>query len=260
MDRPGMASNPARGLAKRKPSLPFEKTPAVGRVSVSNPAILRALEDFNAKKCYAQQIKPFNFLSSCHVRKLGHPVGTDSTRFHLLAPYETDPAKWAKQKWIDQYTGKLFQISTSENYSSRQTARVKTFGDVISEYAFHAESKCADSRGTLCGKDTRGLLHRRHVQIDRIRFIGKESNVLEEVDAGTIHSAQDVYTEYVDSSRDDWELKIRPALKTISLSVLIEETGLSRRMLINARTGKTRPHSRNQALVSRLLRARGYLA
>lgn len=258
MDRPGMASNPAHGLSKRRSPLPFEKTPAISRITVSSPAILRALEDFNAKKCYAQQIKPFNFLSSCHVRQLGHPVGTDPARFHLLGPYETDPAKWAKLKWIDQYTGQLFQISTLENYSSRRTARVKTFGEVISEYAFHAESKCADAKRRVCGKDTPGLLQRRHVKIDRIRFIGKESNVLEEVDAGLIHSTQDAYTEYVDPSRDDWARKIRPAMLKMSIPKLCEATGLSRRMLINTRTGKSTPHSRNQKLIVSVLRRREY--
>ena len=107
-------------------------------------------------------------------------------------------------------------------------------------------------------RDTRGLLQRRHVQIDRIRFIGKESNELEEVEAGLLQSDQDAYTEYADPSRDEWETKIRPALKAVSLSVLCRETGLSRRMLINARTGKSRPHSHNRKRLFEVLRAIGY--
>jgi hypothetical protein len=191
------------------------------------------------------------------VRPLGHPPGVDPTRFHLISPYESNPREWVRQKWIDQYSGKLFRISSSEHYSSRQTASVKTFGDVISEYGFHAESKCSDAQGIVCGKDTRGLLQRRHVQIDQIRFIGKESNILDEVDAGMIHSAQDVYTEFVDPRRDEWERKIWPGLKRISLSRLCKESGLSRRMIINARTGKSRPHPRNQALLAEIIRRIG---
>lgn len=231
---------------RRNASLPFGTTPAVGRVTVSNPAILRALEGVNSGKEYSQQIKPFNFLLSCHVAPMGHPVGTDPARFHLIAPYETNPAQWAQQKWIDQYSGRLFRISTGQHYSSRQTANVKTFGDVVSDYVFHAEPKCADTRGNICDKDTRGLLYRRYVSIDRIRFIGKESNELEEIDAGLVHSAADAYTEYVDPSRDEWATKIKPMLKTISLSRLCAETGFSRRTLINWRKGKSRPHPRNQ--------------
>ncbi len=234
-----------RTVRKRVRSLPFATTPAVGRVTVSNPAILRALDGLNSGKKYPEQIKPFNFLLSCHVKPFGHPFGTDPVRFHLIAPYETNPAKWTGQKWIDQYSGGGFRISTSENYSSRHTASVKTFRDVISEYEFHTESKCADSKGNICGKDTRGLLYRRRVLIRRLRFIGKESNELEEIDAGMVHSAADAYTEFVDPSRDEWETKIRPALKGISLRKLCEETGFSRRALIKWRTGKSRPHTNN---------------
>lgn len=246
-------------LGKEKRRDLFEQTPAVGRITVSSPAILRALREINDGKEYAQQIKPFNFLVSCQVQKLGHPPGVDPAHFHLIAPYQTDPKKWPQMRWIDQHSGKLFQISISGHYSSRRTARVKTFGEVILEYAFHAEPKCADSKGNVCGKNTVGLLQRRHVQVDQIRFIGKESNLLEEVDAGMIHSDHDAYTEYVDPSRDDWECRIRPAMLKVSIPKLCEATRLSRRMLINARTGKSRPHPRNQALIASTLRRMGHL-
>ena len=249
-----------RAAGKRVAPPQFRATAAVGRITVSNPAILRALEALNSGKEYSQQIKPFNFLLSCHVKAFGHPVGTDPAHFHLIAPYEVNPAKWTQMKWIDQYSGRTFRISTSEHYSSRLTANVMTFGDVISEYEFHAEPKCADSQGNVCEKDTCGLLYRRHVLIDRIRFIGKESNELEEVDAGLIHSAADAYTEYVDPRRDEWETKIKPALKQIPLSRLCVETGFSRRTLINWRTGKSRPHPRNLLRLAKLLQKMGLLA
>jgi hypothetical protein len=134
--------------------------------------------------------------------------------------------------------------------------RPRMQGDVISDYEFRAEPKCADSKGNTCEKDTRGLLQRRHVAIDRIRFIGKESNELEEIDSGLIHSTADAYTEFIDPRRDDWNSKIRPTLKQISLSKLCVETGFSRRALINWRTGKARPHARNQAKLSDLVRKR----
>jgi hypothetical protein len=246
--------NRAAGIEIDPPQ--FRATPAVGRINVSNPAILRALDGLNSGKEYSKQIKPFNFLLSCHVNALGHPFGIDPTRFHLIAPYEGNPAKWTKLKWIDQYSGNIFAISTSE-YSSRMTANVKTFGDVISEYEFHAEPKCADWKGNICGKQARGLLQRRHVRIDRIRYIGKESNELEEIDAGLIHSEADAYIEYVDPRRDEWETKIRPALKGISLSKLCKETGFSRRTVINWRTGKSRPHPNNQQILIDHLRRLG---
>ena len=46
-------------------------------------------------------------------------------------------------------------------------------------------------------------MQRRHIRIDQIKYIGKESNSLEEVDAGLVHSEQNVYTEFPDPRRDE---------------------------------------------------------
>ena len=89
---------------------------------------------------------------------------------------------------------------------------MKTYGDVIEEYEFHPESKCADATGKPSGKQTLGLLQRRHVRIDSISAIGKESNSLEEVEAGLVHDEQHVYTEYSDRRRDYWSREVVPAL------------------------------------------------
>ena len=70
--------------------------------------------------------------------------------------------------------------------------------------------------GQPCGKQTVGLLQRRHIRIDQIKYIGKESNSLEEVETGLIHSAENVYTEYLYRRRDEWQTKILPALKEAS--------------------------------------------
>ena len=59
--------------------------------------------------------------------------------------------------------------------------RVKTYGDVVTGYEFHPEAKCADALGNPCDRQTTGLLQRRHIKIDQIKCIGKESNSLEDV-------------------------------------------------------------------------------
>jgi hypothetical protein len=53
----------------------------------------------------------------------------------------------------------------------------------------------------VCDRRTEGPLFRRHVQIGEIVAIGKEPNKLEEVDAGLVHSAESVYTTYLDETR-----------------------------------------------------------
>jgi hypothetical protein len=214
---------------------------------------MRPLAALNAGKSYAAQIKPFNFLLSCHTRAFGQPTGADPARFHLIAPYESNPGEWLKRPWIDQYSGKSYRITTAGHYGTRKAARVKTYGDVLREYEFHPESKCADADGNTCEKQTVGLLQRRHIRIDQIKFIGKESNQLEAVDAGLIHSEQSVYTEYIDPRRDEWQTKILPALKALPLSQLIRESGLSRRALLDVRAGRSRPHPDNQKRLVRIV-------
>jgi len=245
----------ALGLPTEKFS--FEEISAVGRITASSPAAIRSLASFNKNKPYPEQIKPFNFLLSCHVKALGHPIGTDPEQFHLVGSYESDPQKWLQRDWMDQYSGKRYRITTTDLYGSRGTVRVKTYNDVATEYEFHPETKYSDSDGQPCGKQTVGLLQRRHIRVDQVKYIGKESNSLEEVDQGLVHSAQNVYTEYPDPRRDEWETKVRPALKRVWLSMLHKKTGLSRRMLIKARTGRARPHLRNQKRLGTIVRKLG---
>lgn len=98
-------------------------------------------------------------------------------------------------------------------------------------------------------KQTIGLLQRRHIQIDEIKYIGKESNLIEDVEAGLVHSETDIYAEYVDPKRDEWETKIRPALKRIPLIKLVELSGMSRSALKELRAGRSRPHLKNREIL-----------
>jgi hypothetical protein len=241
-----------RALGLSTTPLGIESSPAVGQITVNSPAGMKPLSKLNEGQRYPDQIKPFNFLLACHVRPLGHPRGVNPERFHLIAPYETDSRKWVANTWIDQYSAKEFRITTVGPYGGSDTARVKTYGDVLVEYEYHPESKCADADGNTCSKQTIGLLQRRHVRIDQMKYIGKESNSLEEVDAGLIHSEQNVYTEFPDPRRDEWQTKIIPALKQRKLSDLVEQCRgkLSRRALIDIRAGRSRPHRKNQELLA----------
>jgi len=217
---------------------------------------MKSFEALNAGKPYAQQIKPFNFLLTAHVIPFGQPEGVDPEKFHLITPYDSDPSKWLQREWIDQHSKKRFRITTQGHCGSRQTARVKTYGDVITEYEFHPEAKCADAFGSICDRQTIGLLQRRHIKIDLIKCIGKESNSLENVDEGLEHSEKNVYTEYADPKRSEWITKIHPALKKAKLAVLVKACGkkLSRREMIELRAGRKKPHRRTQDLLVGVLK------
>jgi hypothetical protein len=213
---------------------------------------------FHGRK-YCDQIKPFIFLLTCHLKPFGHPTGVDPEHFQLIAPYEPDAKKWLKMKWIDRYSGKSYWITTTGHHGTRNTARVKTYGDVIREYAYHPESKCADAVGSTCDKQTVGLLQRRHISIDRMIYIGKESNSLEEVEAGIIHDEQNVYTEYPDPRRSQWQTKVLPALKRLPLAFLIEKAGLSERALLDIRAGRSNPRQKNRELLAAVVRKLGLI-
>ncbi len=139
-------------------------------------------------------------------------------------------------------------------HGTRTAARVKTVGDVLTEYECHAEAKCADSNGNDSGKQTVGLLQRRHIRIDQIKYIGKESNSLEEVEEGLIHLPENVYTEYDDPRRDEWSTEILPAIRKVPLPLLVTLSDMARSTLIEIRAGRSRPHPRNQKLLAAIVR------
>jgi hypothetical protein len=98
------------------------------------------------------------------------------------------------------------------------------------------------------------------VKIGRIRRIGKESNSLEEVESGLIHSEESVYTNYPDADYE-WKTEILPALTKARLVSLLEKCGkrLSRRALIEARAGRSIPHKKNREFIESILKALGLL-
>ena len=130
------------------------------------------------------------------------------------------------------------------------------YGDVVTEYEFHPESKCADVSGEPWQKQTTKLLQRRHVKIDLIKCSGKESNSLATVDEGLEHSEKNVYISYDDPRRTEWITKIQPALKKPKLEVLMKVCGkrLCRREIIELRAGGKKPHRGTEKLLAEILK------
>jgi hypothetical protein len=64
------------------------------------------------------------------------------------------------------------------------------------------------------------------VGIDQIKYIGKESNSLEEVESGLVHLEQNFYTEYPDPRRDERGTKMQLGLKQVSFVSSAEEDSL----------------------------------
>jgi len=219
---------------------------AIGRITASSPKLLEPFAELNRKKSYAEQVKPANFLVSAHVAPLGLPPGVDGARFHLIAPYESDPRKWLKLTWIDRYSGKRYSITTSPSLYASSSVRVKTYRDVLDQYRNHTEAKSLAPDGGACRGATAGLLHRRPVTAQWVTHVGKESNKLEEVEAGLVHDPEEVYTEYVDGRHDPAWAAITQVLKDMPRSRLTRETGRSPRALTALRNGHALPRAKTR--------------
>ena len=242
-----------RSLGLSVKALGFEKRVAVGRTTVSSPAVLKPLLALNEGKPYRQQIKPFNIHSRLSRAQAG-ASGWAWTRSASISLRRTSAMRGGGEAmpWIDQYSGKWYRITASGPHGSRTVARVKSYGDVLREYEYHPEAKCADANGAPCSKQTVGLLRRRRIAIDGLVHIGKESNRLEEVEEQSLLDPSDVYAEYPDSRRDEWATKILPRLKAMPLRELMERTGLPRSTIQAIRAGR-RPRDVTEHLLTGFL-------
>jgi hypothetical protein len=107
---PGVKFNLSRSAAQIVCLHLFRVGNAPGfELSASSPKVMEPFSNFNKGEKYQFQIKPFSFLLTCHVKELGHPIGTDPEHFRLVAPYVANPGKWLEMDWIDGYgsSGKL---------------------------------------------------------------------------------------------------------------------------------------------------------
>jgi hypothetical protein len=226
-----------RSLGLRGVRLTWLKRPAISRVSVSTPAMLRPLADHSTP--YRNRVKPFNFALSAHVVSFGHPADVDPKHFHLLAPYERDPRKWLDLEWTDVYSGRVYMIGTHGPQEIGSVA-VKSYRDVLEAYATHPEAKSAAPDGTPCDRSTVGLLVRRPVRATRLDYIGKESRRIEEVESGQLHDLSDVVARFSDPEAE-WSEELLPRLRELPRAEAARHLGISLRAASALRTGKAKP-------------------
>jgi hypothetical protein len=149
----------------------------MSRYAATTPDILNWFKSYNLGRPYAEQVKPFNFLSafqetSCSdLSFIGEIELATTTRqrkgtkqtLRPIAPYNRDPVEAAKA-CFDRETGR--PISPN---------RLKTYAQALSSYHLRPESKFENADFY-----DRGATRRRHVRALRVEYIGKESNRWEE--------------------------------------------------------------------------------
>jgi len=232
------------GLPSRASGI--EERPAVARITVSSVSLLRPFATYNEGKPADERIRPFNFLLSANVARLGQPPGSDPAQFHLISRYERDPAKWLRMRWIDRYSRPPKSYAITTGTGSGNLVRVKSIATVIDEYRSHPESKSLDPDGAPCGPDTIGLLGRRPVRAAGFVYIGKEANELDEVEEGLVHDLGDVMTDYgpVD---DPWVTRVLPLILQVPTGKLAECLGVDRKTVQRTKLDRTRPHPKDRA-------------
>lgn len=184
-------------VAGRKgvPRFSWSDLPALGRFSVSQPALLKLARGWNTirhgrkrmLKPFAEQIKPTNFLLVAYLdtgtltrEAYREPRGTlaGASPIRPVAPYDPNPENWPKLPWRDLRTGEPVKLTWSKQRTySVSELPVQTYHDVVGRYLHHPEVKAA-------GGDGVGVLQPLHINVTdphQIWHIGKEANRLDEV-------------------------------------------------------------------------------
>ena len=154
-----------KGLSK------YEDKVAVSQITISKPLILKRFSKMNENKPLSKQIKPFNFVL----------VGSQTNGVIPLLPYQNNITGIQYKQFIDYRTN-----TPSSKLPHYLSYYWKNLEDILISYIIHNDKKF--------DYDGEGIAHRKHIVIDRIRYIGKESNNLEET--SHLGIGEDSYLEY----------------------------------------------------------------
>lgn len=170
-----------RELGLDDPEPAWFSEPAVGRLTISSPRDLEPFKRLNEGKPRGEQVWPWNFLCLAHPTPLerARPGGPTCP----VAAFEQDPRKRRAMPWQDRGSrdAEPLRIRTDDPTVFRDgTVSVLSYGNYFEQYRRHPESKSLGPDGAPCHSWTRGVLRPRHVEAERLRRIGKESNRLAE--------------------------------------------------------------------------------
>jgi hypothetical protein len=152
---------------------------AMMRIAITTPEVLRALQAREEQLSYNDRIKPFNFVLSPQINRLGlsgFPADTDPEHFTLIAPFTTDVSRWHKLSWVNVHDGKRYTLAPITRKQPSE-ASAQQMENVVLLHEAHTESKSLASDGSPCDWQTKGLLLRTHVIAHGTpEFIGKETD------------------------------------------------------------------------------------
>jgi hypothetical protein len=206
--------------------------PAVTQRTVSTPRILQLLEGGRRAE---RELRPFSFCNHAILHP-DEPAARSRERFDLVAPFESAPRRWTEVDWVDVATGSTCRITT-RGLTGRKAIRVRNLRDVVTLYRRKPEAKGLGPDGERCSRESVGLLQRRPVRELIIRCIGKETNQLEVRKAG-LSGTEPVIQTYDHPGRRVYATLIRPALRAVPSTVLVEAAGLPQPTVAGLRAGR----------------------
>ena len=194
--------------------------PAHSRYGSTRPAVLNWFKRYNDGRPYAEQVKPFNFLLTFFTRRQEDIASDDLTyefnpkldKIRPVAPYERDGYK-ALSRIFDR---------NSDNMDPVSAKWLRTVADVLRDYHRQPEYKFLGG-----GWNEEGVLRRRHVFVDTIEDMGKESDGWEEDEART--EGQDTVLVYPSSSFDRERMIER--IKSVGKRELKQEARIAMRTI-----------------------------
>lgn len=153
----------------------------------------------------------------------------DDQRMVLVAPFETDARRWLEMPWVNRYSSRQYRLTQEpfRGFVQPGIVRPRTYRDILSDYLANPEAKSLAPDGALCAADTVGLLARRPVRLATLSHIGKESNRLEDVQAGLVEGLDEVVNQYDDFYARVFAPLVLPVLQELGVRETARRTGHS---------------------------------
>ena len=156
--------DPEAARAKRKP---YFDLPAMMQIAITTPALLARFKGQTG-------FRPLNFMLA--VQLMGEISNGSQSKLCLVTQFTKDRNAWKTAIHRDIATGDEYTLYDEDAPSTPNQIDAICYGGIIEQHRFHPEPKFCGSDGQPCGRNTRGLLERRHIQIGRKIPIRKESN------------------------------------------------------------------------------------
>jgi hypothetical protein len=205
---------------------PWWGWPATSSITASTASRLRQLGSVGT---------PFGFVMAARGRPAGAVLGAWRRVVAPLCP----PELAASAPWRDAKSGEAVRVPDAaelarreelvlrgaEGLGSPDEVVLETYGAKLRAWLRHPELKMAGPDSKPCGFRTRGLLAPRPVVEGVRHYVGRESNLLDEVEAGEVIDPGEVLADFGD---DSWECLVAPVLRAMGFQEAERRSGVRR--------------------------------